>query len=65
MHPQPATRQLTSPWPFPVSVLADGTVLHNIPPPKPPLRELPPVPPSNRWRQKDMFPTASYQEAPF
>jgi hypothetical protein len=55
------TRQLTSPWPFPVSVLANGQVVRNIPPPKPPLRELAPVRPSNEWQQVDWCPPAKPQ----
>lgn len=50
---KPTTRKLKTPWPFPVSVLANGQTVRNLPPAKPKPRPLPPVPPPGDWKGQD------------
>lgn len=48
-----AVRELPHPWPFPISVLASGQVVRNVYV-RPPLKPLPPIPPSDQWTQPDL-----------
>ena len=48
------TRRLTSPWPFPLSVVGKHLV-QNLPPKPKPLARLKRVKPSSNWKQEPLL----------
>lgn len=49
-----AISELPHPWPFPISGLPTGGLVRNVYV-RPPLRPLPPIPPSDQWTQQDLI----------